>query len=158
MTASFRGCGRGRLLGNCENAKATSEGTETILQPRQRILARRSNATYFCMSPFFLTPRSFLAGALFVGEDWTRLPARGVPYGGGLRALAASQSNGVEADREGVMYGDWVYTSPFRGVEGPACPRTGVWGVGLTGDVDLASFSCAKLKRLSVAMTCVYDV
>lgn len=56
----------------------------------------------------------------------------GLAYGGGLRVLAASQSNGVDALNEGLVIGEMGYTILVRGgvgrypffltgVEGEAC-------------------------------------
>lgn len=58
--------------------------------------------------PFLLMTLLGAVGA--VSDDFLAaralLPASGVPYGGGLRRRAASQSNGVDADREGLVTGE----------------------------------------------------
>ena len=67
--------------------------------------------------PFFLTTL-FEGPVLAVFDAFlcacARLP--GVAYGGGLLERAASQSNGVEADRDGLVTGE--KTSLVRGVVG----------------------------------------
>jgi hypothetical protein len=47
-----------------------------------------------------------------------RFPCNGDPYGGGFIDLAASQSNGVDEDIDGVAEGDWMYEIRLRGVDG----------------------------------------
>ena len=68
------------------------------------------------------TPPPFLSA-------WRRLSINGVPYGGGFLSLAASQSNGVEEEIEGVDDGgvEMLYDIfEFLGVDGlnaPVCLR-----------------------------------
>jgi hypothetical protein len=47
-----------------------------------------------------------------------RFPCSGDGKGGGFIDLAASQSNGVDEDIDGVIEGDWTYEIRLRGVDG----------------------------------------
>jgi len=92
IQADFRGAGRGTLFGNWDISNAIVDGIFCILS----------------IMPFFRT-------TLFLGDPEFGVPfgtidrrflANGDGYGGGFRALAASQSNGVEADRDGLVTGE----------------------------------------------------
>lgn len=100
--------------------------------------------TYFSQNPFFLTTLPLFTGVPPVGESFCdargRFPASGEAYGGGLRDLAASQSNGVDADKDGLVTGESWYMSLARGVEGSAEPFTGV-----EGNTGLGELVCAAL-------------
>lgn len=75
----------------------------------------------------------------------------GVAYGGGRLDLAASQSNGCDAEREGEVTGEIGYTSRVLGVFG----RTGVEGDAAVdalnappalGDAFAAALVCARRR------------
>ncbi len=98
-----------------------------------------------------------------VGEPFRRppslarcLPARGDAYGAGLRARAASQSKGVDADREGLVTGEIGYTRRVRGVDGTVF-LTGVEGAEsfTRGELCMAAFACAMRRSDIVVDPCV---
>lgn len=77
----------------------------------------------------------------------------GVAYGGGFLFSAASQSNGVDADFEGLVTGERGYTIFVpRGVVGPGRPLMGVRGEAVSpngeDDADVAALLVwASLRR-----------
>lgn len=81
-----------------------------------------------------------------------RLAANGVAYGGGFRDLAASQSNGVDAESDGLVTGEIGYDIRVRGVTGVEGPFTGVDGAAGLGELTWAAalFVCASRRRWDI--------
>jgi hypothetical protein len=95
----------------------------------------------FCKKPFLRITalrvfEEVAVAVLFLGRD-----LRGVEYGGGPLARAASQSNGIEDDIEGVSAGDLCIPKESL------CFGVLVGASGLLGEAAAALFSCASRRR-----------